>query len=132
MINTVGFVGLGAMGKRMVPHLIKAGYQVFVCDINSEAVAAMVMLGASRCETPRHVGDNAEVVLVCVPTPDIVEEVILGDTGVREGELVQYIVDHSTTGPSVARRIAAELAKSDILSLDAPLAGGVAGAEAGT
>ena len=132
MKDAVGFIGLGAMGKHMVPHVLKAGYEVFVCDTSSEAAAAMVMLGAARCETPRQVADNADIVLVCVPTPDIVEEVILGEAGIRDGGRVSVVVDHSTTGPTVARRIAKELAEHGIIALDAPLAGGVAGAAAGT
>lgn len=132
MSKAVGFIGLGEMGKRMVPHLLKGCFEVFVCDTRSEAAASMVMLGAARCETPRQVADNADIVLVCVPTPDIVEQVILGEAGIRDGERVRVVVDHSTTGPSVARRIANELAALDIMSLDAPLAGGVAGAAAGT
>lgn len=130
--DAVGFIGLGAMGRRMVPHLLKAGFEVFVCDPDSDAVAAVAMHGAARCETPRHVADNADIVLVCVPTPDIVEQVTLGDTGIRHGQRVGVVVDHSTTGPSVARRLAQALAEQGIASLDAPLAGGVAGAQAGT
>jgi 3-hydroxyisobutyrate dehydrogenase-like beta-hydroxyacid dehydrogenase len=132
MSDTVGFIGLGAMGRRMVPHLLKAGHEVFVCDPDSAAVAAMALLGAARCESPRHVADNADIVLVCVPTPDVVEQVALGETGIRHGQRVSVIVDHSTTGPTVARRIADALAQQGIASLDAPLAGGVAGAQAGT
>jgi 3-hydroxyisobutyrate dehydrogenase-like beta-hydroxyacid dehydrogenase len=132
MSDTVGFIGLGAMGRRIVPHLLKAGYEVFVCDTNSDAVAAMAMLGAARCETPRQVADNADIVLICVPTPEVVEQVALGDAGIRDGQRVRVVVDHSTTGPTVARELAEQLAEHDIASLDAPLAGGVAGAEAGT
>jgi 3-hydroxyisobutyrate dehydrogenase-like beta-hydroxyacid dehydrogenase len=132
MNDTVGFIGLGAMGRRIVPHLLKAGYEVFVCDTNSDAVAAMAMLGAARCETPRQVADNADIVLICVPTPEVVEQVALGDAGIRDGQRVRVVVDHSTTGPTVARELAEQLAEHDIASLDAPLAGGVAGAEAGT
>lgn len=92
------------MGRRMVPHLLKAGFEVFVCDPDSDAVAAVAMHGAARCETPRHVADNADIVLVCLPRPDIVEQVVLGNTGIRHGQRVGVIVDHSTTGPSVARK----------------------------
>lgn len=130
--DLVGFIGLGAMGKCLVPHLLKAGHQVFVCDVSNDAVAAMVMLGAARCETPRQVADNAEVVLICVPTPDIVEQVVLGEAGVCEGSRVAVLVDHSTTGPTIARHIADELNAHNIAALDAPLAGGVSGAKAGT
>lgn len=132
MKDKIGFVGLGAMGGRMVPHLIKAGYEVFVCDAQAETVANAVMQGAARCESPRHVADHADIVLACLPTPDIVEQVALGDEGIAEGKRVSVFVDHSTTGPSIAASLAERLARYDIATLDAPLAGGVAGAEAST
>lgn len=132
MKDRIGFVGLGAMGARMVPHLLKAGYEVFVCDAQPEATASAVMDGAARCESPRHVADHADIVLVCLPTPDIVEQVVLGDEGVCEGKRVRVFVDHSTTGPSTARSLAQRLAERGTAALDAPLAGGVPGAQAGT
>lgn len=132
MKDKIGFIGLGAMGNKMVPLLLKTGYEVFVSDLNTDAVAQMVMLGAAYCESPSHVADNADIVLVCLPTPDIVERVALGDDGVVQGKRVRVFVDHSTSGTTVARHVAAELAKRGIEALDAPLAGGVAGATSGT
>ncbi|NMG17540.1 NAD(P)-dependent oxidoreductase [Aromatoleum bremense] len=132
MKDKIGFVGLGAMGGKMVPHLLKGGYEVFVCDSQVEAVASAVMGGAARCESPRHVADHADIVLACLPTPDVVEQVALGKAGIAEGKRVRIFVDHSTTGPSMARSLALRLAEHGIAALDAPLAGGVAGADAGT
>lgn len=132
MKDKIGFVGLGAMGGKMVPHLLKAGYEVFVCDPQPEAVASAVMHGAARCDSPLHIADQAEIVLACLPTPDIVEQVALGEAGVFEGKQVRVFVDHSTTGPSMARSLAQRLGEHGIAALDAPLAGGVTGAEAGT
>jgi 3-hydroxyisobutyrate dehydrogenase-like beta-hydroxyacid dehydrogenase len=132
MKDKIGFVGLGAMGSKMVPHLLKAGYEVFVCDAQAEAVDAAVMAGAARCESPLHVADHADIVLACLPTPDIVERVALGKEGIADGRRVRIFVDHSTTGPSMARSLAKRLGEHGIAALDAPLAGGVAGAQAGT
>lgn len=132
MQGKIGFIGLGAMGGKMVPHLLKAGYEVFVCDAQAQAVASAVMQGAARCESARHVADHADIVLACLPTPDIVEQVALGDEGIAEGKRVRVFVDHSTTGPSMAASLAERLARYDIATLDAPLAGGAPGAAAGT
>ncbi|OUL99611.1 NAD(P)-dependent oxidoreductase [Variovorax sp. JS1663] len=132
MQDTIGFIGLGAMGRHMVPHLLRAGFAVFVCDTSEQAAAAMVAQGAVRCDMPRQVGDSADVVLTCLPTPDVVEQVVVGENGVAEGGRVRVVVDHSTTGPSMARSLARRLGARGIASLDAPLAGGVPGAEAGT
>lgn len=131
-MEKIGFVGLGAMGGHMTRHLLAAGHEVFVTDLNSDTVAAAVMHGATRCESPIHVADNAEIVLTCLPTPEIVEDVALSENGIGAGSAIKFFVDHSTIGPTVSSRIASKLAERGILALDAPLAGGVAGAEAGT
>lgn len=131
-MDKIGFVGLGAMGGKMVRHLLKAQFDVYVADLDDAAVAEAVMHGAYRCESARHVADNAEIVLACLPTPEIVEAVALSETGIAGGRAVRCFVDHSTIGPSAAKRIAEGLARQGIVALDAPLAGGVAGAEAGT
>jgi 3-hydroxyisobutyrate dehydrogenase-like beta-hydroxyacid dehydrogenase len=131
-MERIGFIGLGAMGGHMVRHLLDAGHDVYVTDLNSDAVGAAVMHGASRCESPLHVADNAEIVLTCLPTPEIVEDVALSENGIAAGSAIRFFVDHSTVGPTVSARIAGKLAEKGILALDAPLAGGVAGAQAGT
>jgi 3-hydroxyisobutyrate dehydrogenase-like beta-hydroxyacid dehydrogenase len=129
---TTGFVGLGAMGGHMVRHLLAHKFAVSVYDTNADVLHAAKTLGAHVCGSAREVADRARVVMVCLPTPDIVHAVALGQNGVIEGKAVGIYVDHSTTGPSVAREVAAALAQKGIAALDGPLAGGVAGAEAGT
>lgn len=128
----IGFIGLGAMGAHMVRHLLAAGHELYAFDTNTAALDAAAALGATVCSSAVAVGDAAEAVLVCLPTPDIVRQVVLGPGGVIDGGTVRICVDHSTTGPSVAREIADALAARGIAALDAPLAGGVPGAEAGT
>ncbi|WP_454019884.1 NAD(P)-dependent oxidoreductase [Azospirillum sp. Marseille-Q6669] len=128
----IGFIGLGAMGAPMVRHLAKAGQDLHVFDTNPAALDAAAALGTTVCPSAAAVGHAAEAVLVCLPTPDIVRQVVLGPSGVIEGSKVRICVDHSTTGPSAAREIADRLAGCGITALDAPLAGGVSGAQAGT
>lgn len=131
-MKDIGFIGLGAMGAPMVRHLLAHGFRVHAFDVNEAALYRAVEQGAVRCARPADVADNAEIVLVCLPTPDVVRRVVTGPDGVIEGRRVRVFVDHSTTGPSVAREIAGRLAERGVVALDAPLAGGVAGAEAGT
>lgn len=128
----IGFIGLGAMGAHMARHLRAAGYPVHVFDKNPAAVAAATALGATAHASPAEVADAAEAVIVCLPTPDVVRDVVLGEGGILQGSRIRIFVDCSTTGPSVAREISEALAPRQIASLDGPLAGGVAGAEAGT
>lgn len=131
-MTTFGFIGLGAMGRHMARHLVRRGLPVTVFDSNGQAIDDLVRIGAARGANARDVGERAEVVMVCLPTPDIVERVAIGEGGVAGANAVKVLVDHSTTGPTVARRLAAALAVHGIQALDAPLAGGVAGAEAGS
>jgi 3-hydroxyisobutyrate dehydrogenase-like beta-hydroxyacid dehydrogenase len=132
MTIQIGFVGLGMMGGHMVRHLLSRGFEVHVFDLDAASVAKATDLGAVGHPSPASVADTAEAVLVCLPTPDVVREVALGPDGIVNGRKVRIYVDHSTTGPSMAREVALALAERQIVSLDAPLAGGVAGAEAGT
>jgi 3-hydroxyisobutyrate dehydrogenase-like beta-hydroxyacid dehydrogenase len=128
----IGFIGLGMMGGHMVRHLLARGFPVHVFDLDVGAVGKAVNLGATAHRSAASVAEAAELVSVCLPTPDIVREVALGRGGLIEGRKVRIYADHSTTGPTVAREIALALGERQITTLDAPLAGGVAGAEAGT
>ncbi|MFW5679575.1 MAG: NAD(P)-dependent oxidoreductase [Pseudomonadota bacterium] len=130
--RTLGFVGLGQMGQPMVRRLLAAGYEVVVGDVRPEAVAAMVREGAIDGGTPRDIADRVATVLVSLPTPDVVEAVSTGPGGLIEGSAIRTYVDLSTTGPTVAKRVAAALAERDIATLDSPVSGGVGGAIKGT
>lgn len=128
----LGFVGVGRMGGRMCRRLIQAGYALTVYDTSEEAVDCMVQLGARRADSPAAVASEAEIVLASLPMPAVVEAVALGPKGVIEGRSVQIFVDVSTTGSTYAKRVAAGLAAKGITAVDAPVSGGIAGAERGT
>jgi 3-hydroxyisobutyrate dehydrogenase len=127
--DSIGFVGLGAMGAHMVARLIDAGHRVAVFDTRAEAMAPHVARGARACSSARAVGDAAATVLVSLPTPDVVRAVA-GE--LAQGDAIEAFVDLSTTGPEVAAEIAAALGAAGVACLDAPVSGGVAGAQAGT
>lgn len=131
-MQDVGFIGLGMMGAHMARHIANAGFRLHVFDANEDAAKRLSVIGAIVHSSPRSVSDAADAVLVCLPTPDIVEQVALGTDGLIHGRRATLYADHSTTGPTVARKVADQLAKAGIKSLDAPLAGGSRGAEAGT
>lgn len=131
-MNDIGFIGLGSMGAHIARHLLKGGFNLHVFDTNPEALERCVALGARAHASPVEVADFAEAVLVCLPTPDIVRNVALGENGLVHGQRIKIYVDLSTTGPGMAREVADGLAPRQIATLDGPLAGGVAGAEAGT
>lgn len=116
----------------MARRLIEAGYGLTVYDTSEAAMAALEKLGARRAETPAAVASAAEIVIGSLPTPPIVQAVALGPKGVIEGTQIKIFIDVSTTGSVYAKRIAEGLAKKGIVQVDAPVSGGVKGAEKGT
>lgn len=127
---TIGFVGLGAMGGRMAAQLLEAGHALAVFDERREAMEPLSAAGAVGCGSPAEVADAAEVVLVSLPTPDVVREVVLGERGLVRGAAMRVFVDLSTTGAAVAEELAAALDSRGVDYVDAPVSGGVAGLEA--
>jgi len=129
---SIGFVGVGRMGARMVGRLIKAGYELTIYDTSKAAMAALVEQGAKPADSPAAVASAAEIVFASVPTPPIVQAVALGPKGIVEGSRVKMFVDVSTTGATVAKAVAEGLAAKGIIAVDAPVSGGIRGAEKGT
>jgi 3-hydroxyisobutyrate dehydrogenase-like beta-hydroxyacid dehydrogenase len=117
------------MGAHMTARLLDAGHAPAIFDTRPEAIAPHAERGARACESASAVADAAETVLVSLPTPDVVRSVA---HELRGGRALRTYVDLSTTGPVAAAEIAALLGDAGVACLDAPVSGGVAGAEAGT
>lgn len=132
MAGTIGFIGLGNMGTPMASRLVDAGYRLVVHDTRDNVIGPFLERGAARAGSAEDVASRAETVLVSLPTPDIVDKVVLGEGGVAGGSKVRTVVDLSTTGPRVAAAIAQKLRAKGIAFLDSPVSGGVGGAVAGT
>jgi len=128
----LGFVGVGRMGGPMASRLLDAGYSLCVFDTSAGAVEALVARGARAATSPAEVASTAEIVLMSLPTPPIVQAVALGDTGIAHGTSVKTVIDLSTSGPGVATLVARGLADHHIVQVDSPVSGGVAGAKGGT
>ena len=129
----LGFIGLGAMGAPMARNLLKAGHPLAVHARRAEAMQPLVQMGAVACTSPREVAERSEVVFIMVTDTQAVENVALGEDGIIHGAKPgTVVVDHSTISPAGTRRIAAKLKERGIAMLDAPVSGGVGGAEAGT
>ncbi len=128
----VGFVGLGAIGSHLAAAVAESGRELAVHDTRVEAMRPLVAAGASACESPAEVASRAATVMVSLPTPDIVRQVVRGDGGLLEGGAMETFVDLSTTGMQTSRELAALLSERSVAYLDAPVSGGVAGAEART
>ena len=131
--QVLGFVGVGRMGGPMAFRLLDAGYRLCIYDLSVDATKPLVARGAELAASPAEVASKAEIVLMSLPTPDVVREVALGGNGgIMNGSRVRTLIDLSTTEPGVAGEVAARLAERRIGWVDAPVSGGVTGAKAGT
>lgn len=128
----LGFVGIGNMGLPMAHRLLNKGYLLTVFDIRSEAVHPLIEHGVNVAKSPADLASEVETVLVSLPTPATVREVALGTNGLVNGSSMRVYVDLSTTGPEIAELVASHLWEKGIAALDAPVSGGVPGAEKGT
>jgi len=130
---SVGYIGLGIMGKSIAHNILKAGFPIVVYNRSLPAVQELVAEGAKQAGSPAEVANQVEVVFTNLPdTPDV-EMVVLGKSGILEGAHKGLIyVDNSTIKPSTSRRIAEILAEKKVLTLDAPVSGGDIGARQGT
>jgi len=120
------------MGQPMARRLIAAGHKLVVFDTRNDAVAPLVALGAQVASSPADVADRVETVMASLPSLQISEKVALGEGGVIQGKRIKRFIDLSTTGATVAAKIAAVLAKKNIVQIDCPVSGGVGGATKGT
>src|ERR1700678_1828191 len=128
----IGFIGLGNMGAHMARRLLEAGHRVVVYDTRQEAIGELAARGAVAARSPAEVAEAVETVMASLPTPDVVLKVATGPDGVIEGKRVRRFVDLSTTGSVMAQKIFKLLAAKNIVQIDAPVSGGVKGAEKGT
>ncbi len=133
MPDTIGFIGLGIMGKPMAHNLLKAGFAVIVHNRHQVVTDELVAAGASAGVRPREISASCNVLITMLPDAPQVEDVLLGSEGVIEGAREGLIViDMSTISPIVTRTLADRLAERGIAMLDAPVSGGDKGAIAGT
>jgi 3-hydroxyisobutyrate dehydrogenase len=133
MLCNTGFVGVGIMGQRMCRNLLKAGYRVWVYDLNPAAVEVAAAMGAIAAPDLSALARQADVVVTSLPNP----AALLGVTEGPQGLLAHlkpdaYLCDTSTVDPGTARRVDEAARVKGIHALDCPVSGGPGGAEAGT
>lgn len=127
----LGFVGIGTMGSRMAARLLAQGYSVAVYDTDPGACERLKTQGARVAGSAREVADGADAVCMSLPTPAIMQAGVLGADGIGAGARARFVIDFSTVGPQAAGLVADELSKQGKTYIDAPVSGGVAGAENG-
>ena len=131
--QTIGFVGLGLMGKPMSRNLQRAGAKLVIHNRSRGAVDKLAKAGMTPAMSPREVAEKAEAVVLMVIDTPAVEQVLLGPGGVIEGlRRGQLVIDMGTTLVSATRRFAERVVKAGGDYVDAPVSGGQVGAEAAT
>lgn len=131
-MQTVGYVGLGAMGGALAGHLTK-GFDLRVLDRNPAAVSVLAAKGARAAANGAELARVAEVIFLCLPRTSDVREAIFGPGGLAEELSPGHLIIDQTSGvPEQTAAIAAELAAQGVMMLDAPLSGGVPAAQTGT
>jgi len=133
MNESIGFIGLGIMGRGMAANLIRAGFNVTVWNRTPARMTPLVQAGATMAGNPAEVAAGNTIIITCVSDTADVEQVVLGPGGVIEGARPgTLLIDCSTISPTATQAMAAELRKLSIHMLDAPVSGGSEGAANGT
>ena len=126
----VGFIGVGNIGLPMAEQIRESGYSMVVHDIRREAATPLLEGGADWADSPKEVAELCDVVCTCLPGPQEMEKVTLGEDGLIHGLRPGSIyIDHTTNSPELVKRVHQEVVKSGAAMLDAPVSGGKEGAE---
>lgn len=128
--TTIGFIGTGVMGNSMAGHLLKAGYKLIVYTRTKEKANELLDKGASWADSPAVMAEKANVIISIVGYPGDVEEIYLGNEGIiKNGKENTYLIDMTTSTPTLAQKIFREAEKKGMHAIDAPVSGGDIGAK---
>src|SRR5438105_13272419 len=126
----IGFIGVGNIGAPIAGQLLQAGHTLIVHDLRRAAAEALLAAGAAWAETPVAAAADCDVVATCLPGPPEMERVCLGPDGILEAIRTGALyMDHTTNAPDLVRRVHALLAERGVAMLDAPVSGGMEGAQ---
>ncbi len=129
-MTKIGFIGLGNMGAKMTMNLLKANYKVVGYDVNQELVNNLLPKGLNKASNLSDISKDTDIVITMLPNGDVVEEVY--DNLIDKFKPGTLLVDCSTIEVNKAKELHKKCEHKKILSLDAPVSGGVGGAEQGT
>jgi 2-hydroxy-3-oxopropionate reductase len=130
---TIGFIGLGIMGKPMAANLMKAGHRLVVHDVARDRLTEALASGAERGSSPADVAARCDLIITMLPNSPQVKEVALGAHGIVEGaRRGSILIDMSSIAPATSREVATALEAKGVEMLDAPVSGGEPKAVDGT
>lgn len=128
-MDTIGFIGLGIMGKPMSLNLLKAGFAVGVLH-SSKASPELKAAGAIGFNTAKSLAEKSDIIITMLPDSPEVEAIVFGKEGIPEGlSAGKLFIDMSTISPATAKKIYHQLQQKNVEALDAPVSGGQVGAE---
>jgi 3-hydroxyisobutyrate dehydrogenase len=128
-MTTVGFVGLGRIGKPIAANIVAAGFDLMVFDVRDEPMGELAPLGAKRARRLRDLSEHSEIVGVAVVDDSQVEDVLMSDAGLlQSGRRDSIIMIHSTIMPGTARKLGQAGREKGVTVVDAPVSGGEEGA----
>ncbi|WP_257351611.1 NAD(P)-dependent oxidoreductase [Pseudalkalibacillus decolorationis] len=131
-LSTIGFIGTGVMGNSMAKNLLNAGYSVSVHTRTKSKANELVEEGATWRNSVADLASESNVIITMVGYPHDVEEVYFGEKGIIENAMPNsYVIDMTTSSPTLARKIYESVLSRKIHSLDAPVSGGDIGARSG-
>lgn len=129
----VGFIGLGNMGGPMAQNLVKAGHDLVVFDLSDAAVKKATDAGAAAASAASDVAKDVDAVITMLPAGAHVSSVYMGDDGLlAAAKTGTLFIDSSTIDVETARKVIGAAEAKGMPMVDAPVSGGVGGAEAGT
>ncbi|MCG3669144.1 NAD(P)-dependent oxidoreductase [Aliarcobacter butzleri] len=132
-MKKIAFIGVGVMGKFMVSNLLKNGFEVSIYARNKAKVEDSIKEGAIFCESIKECVQNKDAIITIVGYPKDVEEVYLSQDGIiNSASQNSYLIDMTTTTPTLSVKIHEEAKKKNLKALDAPISGGDIGAKNAT
>ena len=127
-----GYLGVGNMGLPMAGKLLDGGHELWLYDVRDEAMQPLLERQARKAESPKELADACETVIVSLPTLKIFRNAMNGPDGFLAGTAIKTVINTCTVGGGFSKEVEAACAARGVTLIDAPISGGVAGAEAGT
>lgn len=128
----IGFLGVGNMGQPMASRLLDGGHELWICDISEEAMRPLLDRQARRAGSPKELADACETIAVSLPSLRAFRQTLEGNDGLLAGKSLRTLINTCTVGAPFISDIAQACATRGVTIIDAPISGGVAGAQAGT
>jgi len=125
----IGWIGVGNIGLPMARHVVQAGHEITINDLLQDNAQPLLDIGATWVDSPQKAAESNDIVIMSLPMPDDVEKVCFGENGLINGlQPGNIVIDMSTNSLEMVRQLEGQFKKDGIEFLDAPVSGGVEGA----